>query len=422
MGPSYAIRDGSEAGAYAQIITATNQSLGVFRVSSTVEGVQTEPQMAISRSGQAILTWTGNGGSEFTSDVYVQRINMPGALPPQSLNAAVIDGNLLVQGDVSRDVVRIVGGSTAGQFRVTLNGIEQILAGVTGEIRIETLGGDDVIELSNVFIATDIVIDAGDGLDQVLFGQQGGSVSCARDLQVVLGDGFDTLVARNTYIGRDQTYLGGAGNDQIYFGDPNATSFVLGMSSGARTFVSGGDGDDYLYSKYSFVVGVWNVSGGAGNDTIGAFGSAANGVVTFAGDEGLDHLVFDTNYSLGGLVLAGGAGNDRLLVLNSILPTVDLHGGADADELRALNLRSSRLSITGDQPSAAGVRDTADVRSCALDDLFAHLDGGDDLLTVYGNLVRRQTLLDGGAGVTDRLANLGNDFRLGLSTAGWELF
>ena len=59
-------------------------------------------------------------------------------LQPQSLNAAVVDGNLLVQGDVSRDVVRIVGGSVAGQFRVTLNGVEQVLSGVTRDIRIET--------------------------------------------------------------------------------------------------------------------------------------------------------------------------------------------------------------------------------------------------------------------------------------------
>ncbi len=152
---------------------------------------------------------------------------------------------------------------------------------------------------------------------------------------------------------------------RLYFGDLASPSFVLGMSSGARTFISGGDGDDYLYSKYSFVVGAWNVSGGAGNDTIGAFGSAGNATVTFAGDAGADQIVFDTNYLAAGLVLAGGFGNDRLLVLNSILPTADLHGGGDADELSALNLRSSRLSITGDQPSAAGGRDTANVRSCA---------------------------------------------------------
>jgi hypothetical protein len=328
---------------------------------------------------------------------------------------------LVVQGDVSRDVIRILGGSVAGQLRVTLNGVEQVLSGVTRDIRIETLGGDDVIELSNVFIATDIVVDAGEGSDQVFFGQQG-TVSSARDSRITLGEGIDILLARNTYIGRDQTYLGGGGNDQIFFGDPTSASFVLGMSSGARTFVSGGDGDDYLYSKYSFVVGAWNVSGGAGNDTIGAFGSAANGAVTFAGDDGFDHLVFDTNYLLAGLVLAGGTGNDRLLVLNSILPAADLHGGADADELRALNLRGSRLSMTGDQPSATGSRDSADVRSCALDDLFAHLDGGDDLLTLYGSLVRRQTLLDGGAGAADRLLNLGNDFRTSSVITGWEVF
>jgi hypothetical protein len=59
------------------------------------------------------------------------------------------------------------------------------------------------------------------------------------------------------------------------------------------------------------------------------------------------------------------------------------------------------------------------MRGSLLDDLFAHLGDNDDSLTLYGNLIRRGAIADGGAG-SDALFDLGNTFRSALWRVGFE--
>jgi hypothetical protein len=105
--------------------------------------------------------------------------------------------------------------------------------------------------------------------------------------------------------------------------------------------------------------------------------------------------------------LANGLGTD----IGSIL------AGGGADSVTVRNESQTRLNI--DTGSGA---DTVDVRASALDRFFAALGDDNDSLTIFGNLVRLETDLDGGAGLSDRLSDQGNDFRGTVRRRNFELF
>jgi hypothetical protein len=63
--------------------------------------------------------------------------------------------------------------------------------------------------------------------------------------------------------------------------------------------------------------------------------------------------------------------------------------------------------------------DAADVRSSLFDDVWAALGEHDDTLTMYGNLIRRSTSVDGGLG-TDAFVDLGNRYMGGIRRLGFE--
>ena len=109
---------------------------------------------------------------------------------------------LVIHGTAGDDVitVRPVGASTTA-YTVTINGVSQPVAGVTGRILVYGLGGNDMIDLSAVRIATRQ--DGGDGNDIL----RGGS---AADV-LFGGNGFDLLAGG---LGAD-TLQGDAGNDLL---------------------------------------------------------------------------------------------------------------------------------------------------------------------------------------------------------------
>jgi hypothetical protein len=190
---------------------------------------------------------------------------------------------------------------------------------------------------------------------------------------------------------------------------------VLGTSSGGATSLSGGLGNDRISATYSFVVGAWQFAGGLGDDVISVRTSACNSGVSLAGDAGVDTLVADTNYFLATLLINGGADADRLELRNSLgIVAATLDGGAGADAAFVSNLTASRLTVLLGAQS-----DTADVRGSLFDEIFANLGDHNDSLTLYGNLVRRASSADGGAG-GDALFDLGNTFLGGLRRVGFE--
>ena len=183
------------------------------------------------------------------------------------------------------------------------------------------------------------------------------------------------------------------------------SNFVLGTSSGGTTTILGGGGADRILVSYSFIVGAWQFNGGDGDDVVDVRTSACNGAVTVNGDAGVDSLVVDTNYFISTLWIGGGANADRLELRNSLgLLVATLDGSTGIDSAVVSNLTAGRLSY-----DTGADNDVVDVRSSLLDELFASLGSHDDSITLYGNLVRRGTDLDGGIGV-DTLLDLGNRF------------
>jgi Ca2+-binding RTX toxin-like protein len=183
-----------------------------------------------------------------------------------------------------------------GQYIVVTAQGTQSVSGVTGDMEINMLGGDDQVTIDNAFVNGTITIDTAGGNDTVTLGSQR-IVSTRLALVVTLGDGNDVLSGRRLYIGGNQSFSGGDGNDQISFvGAALPAEFILGTSSGGATTISGDNGNDTIQATYSFIVGAWQFVGGAGDDSFSVRTSACNGAVALFGGDGADSLTVDTDF------------------------------------------------------------------------------------------------------------------------------
>jgi Ca2+-binding RTX toxin-like protein len=142
------------------------------------------------------------------------------------------------------------------------------------------------------------------------------------------GDGIDTLDAHlatqqtSWDLGDDiETFIGGSGNDAVYFSDST-------FSDTART-ISGGAGIDTLQGTG----GTDTMSGGSGDDDL----TGGNGDDVLSGGIGNDEIEGDgSNYANGNDVLNGGAGNDNLTDDNEFFDSFGndtLNGGTGDDAL-----------------------------------------------------------------------------------------
>jgi hypothetical protein len=165
-------------------------------------------------------------------------------------------------------------------------------------------------------------------------------------------------------------------------------------------------------------VGAFTIDLGAGNDSLDIFGSAASGDVTFVGGVGLDSLIVDTNFFDANQVLDGGDDSDTVFLANGLGTDLGvINTGSGADSVTVRNETQVQLNIN----TGSGA-DVVDVRASAFDRFFAALGDDNDELTIFGNLIRQETDLDGGAGGGDRLRDLGNDLRGVVRQRNFELF
>jgi hypothetical protein len=332
------------------------------------------------------------------------------------------DGNLIIEGTSEDDIVTITGvGTGTGTYIVTTQqGVQppqtQTVTGVTDDIRVNLHAGNDQLTMNNIFITGSIIVDMESGNDTVTLGNSD-VVSTQQDLDVDLGTENDVLNGRRIFIAGDQILVGGDGDDDLIF-DGIASPFTLSTSAGGSATWTTGIGDDSVHIIYAFIVGAFTIDLGAGNDSLDIFGSAASGDVTFVGGAGVDGFIVDTNFFDADQLLDGGDNDDTVFLANGLgtdLGRIITGGGADSVTVR--NETQARLNI--DTGSGA---DTVDVRASALDRFFAALGDDNDSLTIFGNLVRLETDLDGGAGSSDRLLDQGNDLRGAVRRRNFELF
>jgi uncharacterized repeat protein (TIGR01451 family) len=370
----------------------------------------------------ALQSQTIEDDPNYQGAYFVAALPMPSAgqqpQPGGVTSVSVVNGTLIIEGDAGNDVVSVAATVPGtGQFVVTTLQGTQTLNGVKN-IQVNLHAGDDQFTMNNVLVAGKISILTESGNDIVRLGHSA-NVSSAGNLEVDLGAGSDVLSGQRLYIGSNQLFNGGDGDDQITFaGSVIGGVFVLGTSSAGSTSISAGSGSDTINVRYSFIVGQWSFDGGAGNDNIFIDTSACSSNVTVLGGLDQDVLVVDTNFFQGAVVINGNAGNDQLRLSNSLgIQLAMLLGEDGADSAAVQNLTSVRLQLD----LGAG-NDGGDVRSSSLEELFAQLGDGDDTLTVYGNLVSGATSLNGGGGSGDRLLDLGNSFRSSVQKQAFELF
>lgn len=322
-----------------------------------------------------------NGGSGIDRASYSSRA-APVLL---SLNGAADDGEV-GEADKLVGLENLTGGS--GSDTITGNSGANVLVGNAGADTIRDLGGADTVQGlggNDVFIQA-ATVDAGDqfdggtGVDLVSYAARNGALELTLangqaddgaagegDKLVGLenatgGSGADTIVGTSGA----NTLLGGGGNDEIRdAGGADEVSGGLGndiflQSSGQDAgdrFDGGGGLDTLSYDlrigpvsvtlatgvndegaagENDGVVGLENVVGGQGNDTI--FGSALANILT--GGPGADSL-----RGFGGVdQLFGGAGNDNLHTLDGVSGNDTADGGTGTDTATT-DAGDTRISI-----------------------------------------------------------------------------
>jgi Ca2+-binding RTX toxin-like protein len=236
-------------------------------------------------------------------------------------------------------------------------------------------GGNDIIYINGSDLASDTLLDGGDGSDWLAFGLWGGGSAVnytlnsgvTRNFENIVGSGADdTLtgdVSQNSLHGGkgNDTILGGAGDDLLY-GDitKNGTGSVYQMDNGVgqgpayghndtgNDTLRGQAGNDTLYGAG----GDDELDGGTGKDTI-TTGSGSDQIILRAGDggdelsdadiitdftDGSDDFGLTTSLSFGDLTRTQGSGdyaNDTIIKYGSeylaILQNIDVSLLTEAD-------------------------------------------------------------------------------------------
>ncbi|MGZ2386201.1 calcium-binding protein [Rhizobium brockwellii] len=314
----------------------------------------------------------------------------------------------------------------------TINGTNNAdtLNGTTSADTINGLGGDDVIRGNGNFSGTDI-IDGGAGNDTIFTGSGANNVRA--------GIGNDTLNGTNQTSFQDffhgddgDDIINGNGGRDFLFGDAGSDTIRTGIdtaaSNGVGTTVSGGAGNDHIYSGGA----ISDLGGDAGNDTFHADQGLWTGSENYNGGADFDTILADasnTNIGINQITMIeridGGAGNTNVDIQTSTAtnPFLDLRGVelVNIDEIKGQggndfilleggagtgNIALSRADVV----RAGGGNDTI-ISGYGSDQIFG--DAGNDTLT--GGQDR--DFLAGGTGTDTFNLGVTTDSAVGAITA-----
>lgn len=190
---------------------------------------------------------------------------------------------------------------------------------------IETLGGNDTVEMTGGTILGGIVLGAGDDA----FDLSGGSISGS-----VLGDdetsvGNDTFVVSGGSIGG--SIFAGGGNDSVEI----SGTAQIGIAIGGPDSVGLESGDDEFVMSGGTLAG--SVSGNLGNDSITLDGGSIGGFI--AGNEGDDEV------TVNGGTIAGGIEAESVSLFGGTIggDITGLSGNTLTIQSNSLNLRNGVL-------------------------------------------------------------------------------
>ena len=236
-----------------------------------------------------------------------------------------------------------------GSVRVTVNGEEyDVKLGQGQELGLRVGAGNDVVNVApNVKV--NIVVDGGDGDDQITTGAGNDRVDGGAGNDTISGgEGRDDLFGNTG----DDTIDGGAGPDVLYGGDGN-DKLVGGEGT---NYIEGGAGNDHIDGR----VGTNMISGGRGDDNIISGGK--NNIYTGDGTDTVsDVTTQDKVYAQQGVdaisFVAGQQDNGQVVMNVHIDPSLGQSikvEGSDAFRQRVeAELDFLRSSANGQQMLAA---------------------------------------------------------------------
>lgn len=290
------------------------------------------------------------------------------SLEQRALLTAVLNGNTLeITGTEGPDDIVVT--KAAGQFMVVENGgpVQSFPRKVT-TIKINTFGGNDTVDTTDIGITTTSRINVGSGADIVAAGRgpnniRGGAgddiIRGSRLGDTISGGGGDDWISGGR---RDDLLIGGSGDDTIFGGGDDDTVFG---GNGSDSLLGGG-GDDTVFGESGNDILAGNagsdslrggnggdaVDGGNGNDTVRG-GTGADTMTGGSGDDlmlgsgGHDMLDGgdDRDVMVGGEnsdTLMGGAGEDILIAGTKSLGAAEL--SLVAAEWRSVNTYDQRVA------------------------------------------------------------------------------
>lgn len=323
------------------------------------------------------------------------------------------DGVDNVYGEDGSDKLKLTGGSAASAVTVTLIGSATIagtvvsgaLAGQVNSSSVETIelalegSNDKTVDASNLLSSVVVrgalgagddtfrtgkgadSVDGGDGFDTLDFSHINNGISVNLGTGTALGTGvggdfgltnFEAVIGTAhtdviTGNAGDNTFFATAGGDAIFGGGGTDTYDASGQTGALEVDLSPAAGNPYAVGEgigLTTLIGIANVTGGSGNDTIRG-SSAANvlsgglGVDTLRGLDGNDTL----DGGDGDDLLIGGAGKDTLF------------GGAGADRFIYNTVSDSAVGDSRDVIADWGAGDKIDLSALDADSVLGGLQG-----------------------------------------------
>jgi Ca2+-binding RTX toxin-like protein len=265
------------------------------------------------------VTDTGGQGTNSISLTPARNIVMAVAAPLPPIHPAVVIAkqDLIVQGTTGTDTITVAPGTTANSYVVTLNGTPKTVTGITGQIVVFDLNGNNnTISLSST-VRTPAQITVGDGNNTVIGGAGNDTITAGIGSNRIDGGlGVNTLIESGDV---DFTLVGGTTlkNGTLTKGAAQDT-LVLAHIQQVQLTLTGPD--DHTIDGTAFA-GPETLIGAAGNDTL----LAGSGKDSLVGGTGNDLLVGGK----GGGSLVGGNGNDTIVASSIASNTIDGGGGTN---------------------------------------------------------------------------------------------
>jgi Ca2+-binding RTX toxin-like protein len=257
------------------------------------------------------------------------------SLESRAMKSVSLDAGVLsITGTDGPDDIMVYRNATNNALTVEQNGVYQTVSGTVSKLRINALGGEDLVQ---VLVKLPSTIDGGDGNDYLRSGNGNDTVfGGAGDDAIYAGDGNDILAGQdgNDYIageGGNDRIDGGLGDDKMNGG--SGTDLIDYSSRFGNVYVNLDAQGDWTQDPSALTAGeifeadtlisFEQANGGAGNDTL--IGSSQFGC-RLIGNAGSDYIISHH----GGSYLAGQQGDDVLVSSNSYAGD-ELHGGTGND-------------------------------------------------------------------------------------------